>query len=140
MKELIAISKKAPGQINYASSGNLPTVIQQARAGRLRALAVTGAKRSLAVPDIPTVAESGVPGFEVTTWFGMSALARTPRPVIERLNGVIVKSLQTPDVHERISAQGAEAIGNTPEQFTTQMQRDLVKWAKVIKDSGAKLE
>jgi len=110
------------------------------KAGKLRALAVSTLKRSPALPQLPTVAESGLPGFEVSVWFGVLAPAGTPRDIVNKLNGAIVKSLQTPDVHERLASQGAEAIGNTPEQFTAQMQRDLVKWAKVVKDSGAKLE
>lgn len=185
VKELIAISKKTPGQINYASSGtgttvhlsgelfqymtgvkwvhipykgggpmlpdliagqtqltfsNLPTIIQQVRAGRLRALAVTGNKRSPAVPDIPTVAESGVPGFAVTTWFGMAAPARTPRPVIERLNSEFVRALNAPDIRERLAALGADPVGNTPEQYTAFIQSELEKWTRVIKAAGIKGE
>lgn len=185
VKELVALAKARPGQLNYASTGagqsthlsmelfktmagidavhipykgsspaladllggqvslmfdNMPSSLPHVKAGKLRALAVSTLKRSPALPQLPTVAESGLPGFEVSVWFGVLAPAGTPRDIVTKLNGAIVKSLQTPDVHERLVSQGAEAIGNTPEQFTAQMQRDLVKWAKVVKDSGAKLE
>lgn len=185
VKELVALAKARPGQLNYASTGagqsthlsmelfktmagidvvhipykgsspaladllggqvslmfdNMPSSLPHVKAGKLRALAVSTLKRSPALPQLPTVAESGLPGFEVSVWFGVLAPAGTPRDIVNKLNGAIAKSLQTPDVHERLASQGAEAIGNTPEQFTAQMQRDLVKWAKVVKDSGAKLE
>lgn len=119
---------------------NMPSSLPHVKAGKLRALAVSTLKRSPAMPQLPTVAESGLPGFEVSVWFGVLAPAGTPREIVNKLNGAIVKSLQNPDVHERLAGQGAEPIGNTPEQFTAQMQRDLVKWAKVVKDSGAKLD
>lgn len=119
---------------------NMPSSLPHVKAGKLRALAVSTLKRSPAMPQLPTVAESGLPGFEVSVWFGVLAPAGTPREIVNKLNGAIVKSLQNPDVRERLAGQGAEPIGNTPEQFTAQMQRDLVKWAKVVKDSGAKLD
>ncbi len=185
VEELIAFSKRRPGEINYASSGtgttvhlsaelfqhmagvkwvhvpykgggpasiellagqtslmfsNLPTVIQYVRGGRLRALAVTGAKRSPAVPNIPTVAESGIPGYEVTNWFGVSAPAKTPRAIIDRLNSEIVRALNSPDLRERMTAQGADPVGNTPEQYTAFIQNEIVKWAKVIQAAGIKGE
>jgi len=119
---------------------NMPSSLPHVKAGKLRALAVSTLKRSPAMPQLPTVAESGLPGFEVSVWFGVLAPAGTPREIVNKLNGAIVRSLQSPDVHERLAGQGAEPIGNTPEQFTAQMQRDLVKWAKVVRDSGAKLD
>lgn len=120
--------------------GNVPTVIQHARAGRLRALAVTGPKRTPAAPDIPTVAESGVPGYEVTTFYGVSAPARTPRPIIDRLHDAIVRALATPELRERLQGQGADPVGNTPEQYTAFMVNEIAKWAKVIKAAGIKGE
>jgi tripartite-type tricarboxylate transporter receptor subunit TctC len=120
--------------------GNVPTVIQHARAGRLRALAVTGPKRTPAAPDIPTVAESGVPGYEVTTFYGVSAPAKTPRPIIDRLHDSIVRALATPDLRERLQSQGADPVGNTPEQYTAFMVGEIAKWAKVIKAAGIKGE
>jgi tripartite-type tricarboxylate transporter receptor subunit TctC len=120
--------------------GNVPTVIQHARAGRLRALAVTGPKRTPAAPDIPTVAESGVPGYEVTTFYGVSAPAKTPRPIIDRLHDSIVRALATPEFRERLQSQGADPVGNTPEQYTTFIVNEIAKWAKVIKAAGIKGE
>ena len=120
--------------------GNVPTVILHAKAGRLRALAVTGPKRTPAAPDIPTVAESGVPGYEVTTFYGVSAPAKTPRPIIDRLHAEIVRALNSPDIRERLQGLGADPVGNTPEQYTAFMQNEIAKWGKVIKAAGIKGE
>ena len=120
--------------------GNVPTVIQHARAGKLRALAVTGPKRTPAAPDIPTVAESGVPGYEVTTFYGVSAPAKTPRPIIDRLHAELVRALNSGDVRDRLKGLGADPVGNTPEQYTAFMQNEIAKWAKVIKAAGIKGE
>lgn len=120
--------------------GNLPTVIQYARSGKLRALAVTGAKRSPAVSEIPTVSESGIPGYDVTNWFGVSAPAKTPRAIVDRLNSEIVRALNAPDLRERLTSQGGDPVGNTPEQFTAFIQNEIVKWAKVIQAAGIKGE
>jgi tripartite-type tricarboxylate transporter receptor subunit TctC len=119
---------------------NMPSALPHARAGKLRGIAVSTLKRSPVAPDVPTVAESGLPGFEVSVWFAIVASAGTPREVVERLNGVLVKAVRAPDVRERLASQGAEAIANTPEQFTAQMKADLVKWAKVVKDANVKLD
>ena len=185
VKELIAISKQRPNDINYGSSGvgttvhlsaelfqymtgvkwvhipykgggpaiidllgghhvlyfgNVPSVIQHARSGKLRALAVTGSKRSSAVPDIPTVAESGVPGFEVTTWYGVAAPAKTPRAIVDRLNSEIVRALNSPDLRTQLTNGGADPAGTTPEQYTAYVQNEIAKWAKVIKAAGIKGE
>ena len=185
VKELIALSKKNPGQINYGSSGtgttvhlsaalfeymtgvkwvhipykgggpglvallsgeislyfgNMPTVIRQARDGKLRALAVTGAKRSPAAPDIPTVAESGVKGYEVTAFYGLSAPAKTPKPILDRLHAETVKAINSPDVREKLQGLGAEPVGNTPEQYAAFMQNEIAKWTKVIRAAGIKGE
>ena len=120
--------------------GNVPTVIRQARDGKLRAIATTGAKRTPAAPDIPTVAESGVPGYEVTTFYGMSAPARTPRAVIDRLHGDTVRALNAPEVRQRLQDLGADPGGNTPEQYTAFMKNEIAKWAKVIRAAGIKGE
>jgi tripartite-type tricarboxylate transporter receptor subunit TctC len=185
VKELIALSRKRPGDINYGSSGsgttvhlsaelfqymtgvkwvhvpyrgggpgvvamisgevslyfgNVPTVIRHARAGKLRALAVTGAKRLSADPDIPTIAESGVPGYEVTNFFGMSAPAKTPRSILERLHAEAVRALKSPDVREKLLGLGADPVGNTQEQYATFIQNEIAKWAKVIKAAGIKAD
>ncbi len=120
--------------------GSMPTVIQFARNGKLRALAVTGAKRAPATPDIPTVAESGVPGYEVTAWYGVSAPAKTPPAIVDRLNAEIVRALKLPDVREQLKSQGADPVGSTPAQYTAFMQNEITKWAKVIAAAGIKGE
>ena len=120
--------------------GNVPTVILHARAGKLRALATTGPKRTPVAPEIPTVAEPGVPGYEVTTFYGVSAPAKTPRPIIDRLHGEIVRALNTAELRERLQSLGADPVGNTPEQYTAFMQNEIAKWDKVIKAAGIKGE
>ena len=120
--------------------GNVPSVIGYARQGRLRAIAVTGAKRSQAAPDMPTVAESGIPGYEVTTWYGVSAPAKTPRPIVDKLHSEIVRALKSPDLSTRFKDLGADPIGTTPEQTTTYVQNEIAKWGKVIKAAGIKAQ
>ncbi|HXF66065.1 MAG TPA: tripartite tricarboxylate transporter substrate binding protein [Burkholderiales bacterium] len=110
------------------------------KSGRLRALAVTTAARSKNFPQLPTVAEAGVPGFEASTWHGIVAPAGTPQPVIARLNGEINKVLQLPDTRERLAAQGADAGGGTPQQFGDFIRAEIPKWAKVIEASGARVD
>ena len=137
--------KGAPGSVLAVMSGevqlafpNLPPALPQVRAGKLRALAVTTSKRFGAVPQIPTVAEAGVPGYEARAWFGVLAPGGTPRPIVTRLNTEIVKIVRSAEMRERLLADGTEAIGSTPEEFTAVMKTDIAKWAKVIKASGAK--
>ena len=120
--------------------GNVPSVIQHARAGKLRAIATTGLKRTSAAPDVPTVDESGIRGFEVTTWYGVAAPARTPRPIIDKLHAEIVRALKSPDLRDHLVNGGAEPVGNTPEQYTAFVQNEIAKWAKVIKAAGIKGE
>jgi len=108
--------------------------------GRVRALATTGTRRVAALPDVPTVAESGVPGYESSTWTAMGAPARTPRPIIERLNRELAAILQLPDVQERYAAGGSTATGGTPEQFRDYLQSELAKFSKLIKEAGIKAE
>jgi tripartite-type tricarboxylate transporter receptor subunit TctC len=181
VKELIAISKKNPGEINYASGGtgttvhlsaelfqymtgvkwvhipykgsgpavvelmagqtsvmfpNLPSAIGQARSGKLRAIAVSGARRSPAAPDLPTIAEAGVPGFEVTAWFGVSTPAKTPRVIVDKLNAQFVQALKTSEFRDRLLSVGAEPLGTTPEEYARFVQTEIAKWAKVIKAAG----
>ena len=119
---------------------NMPSALPHVKAGKLRAIAVSTLKRSPVAPDIPTVAESGLPGFEVSVWFSVMAPANTSKEIVDRLHRVLVKALQSADVRERLATQGAEPIGNTPEQFTDQMKRDIVKWAKVVRDANIKLD
>lgn len=119
---------------------NMPSAIPHVRAGKLRAIAVTTAKRSPELPDVPTVAEAGVPGFEATSWFGLFAPAGTPAPIVTRLNTALVKVLQQPEVVKQISAQGGEVVAETPEQFAAFIKTEGVKWGKVVKASGASVD
>lgn len=119
---------------------NMPSAIQHVRSGKLVPLAVTTAKRSPELPNVPTIAEAGVPGYEATLWFGMFAPAGTPAPVLAKLNAAIVKVLAQPDVKKKINEQGAEVYSETPEQFAAFIQAESVKWGKVVKESGASLD
>jgi tripartite-type tricarboxylate transporter receptor subunit TctC len=116
---------------------NLPGELANIQSGKVRALAVTSAKRAPQLPDVPTVAESGLPGFEVTVWFGFFAPAATPKPVIAQLNAAIVKALTAPDLKAKLAQQGAEAAPSTPEELAALVRSETVKWAKAVKDSGA---
>ena len=185
IKELIAIAKAKPGELNYASSGNgasshlamelfmnmagvkmnnitykgtgpllndlISGQIQltiasavplspQVRAGKVRGLAVTGTKRAAAFPDLPTIAESGVPGYEVVNWFGVLAPAATPRAIVTRLNTELNRALASPDLKEKLLAQTAETVGGTPEAFAAIIKADYAKWGKVVRDINLKLD
>jgi len=118
----------------------LPSVVQLHKAGRLRLLAVTSAKRSSAVPEIPTVAESGVPGFEASNWFGFMTPAGTPPEIVARLNAETAKALQAADVREKLAGLGFETQTSTPQELTALLRRESVKWAGVVKASGARAE
>ncbi|HSQ03826.1 MAG TPA: tripartite tricarboxylate transporter substrate binding protein [Burkholderiales bacterium] len=134
-----AVIDLVAGQVQLMFSG-MSSVMPHIKSGRLKALAVTGAQRSPAVPDVPTIAESGFPGFEATAWYGVLAPPRTPRAVVMRLHDEIVKALALPDVKERLQGVGFEIVGSTPEQFGAYMKSEITKWAKVVKASGAKAE
>ena len=185
VKELIALAKARPGEINFASSGHgtpahlagelfnsmagvrmvhvpykgaapaladllggqvqlmfstMPPALPHVKAGKLRALAVTSAKRSPAAPELPTVDEIALPGFEANTWHGVVVPAGTPGAIVARLNREIVAILHLPDVIERLSGQGAEPVGSTPEEFAAYIRAETVKWARVVRESGAKAE
>ena len=127
------------GQI-AATMDNMPAYLPQVKAGKIRALAVTPAKRSPAAPDIPTIAESGVPGYASTAWFGLVAPAATPKDVIAKLSAETARILQMPDVKARLSDLGAEPVGSTPEQFAAHIKAEIAKWAKVIKDAHVELQ
>ncbi len=124
-------------QLMFATSAS---VIPYIKAGRLRALAVTTAQRSPSLPDLPTVGEAGVPGFESITWHGVVVPSATPAAAVDRLNRAINAALREKDLAERLSALGAEIAGGTPQEFAAYIQREIPKWAKVVKDSGAKVE
>jgi len=184
VKELIALAKAKPGQINYASAGSgssshlamelfktmagvsmthIPykgtgplitdliagqvgvtiasavPLSPQVKAGRLRGLAVTSPKRSAAFPELPAIAET-VAGYEVINWFGIFAPAGTPKPVIARINAALNKALESPALRKTLNSSGADAVGGTPEDFAKVVKADFVKWAKVVKDSGARVD
>jgi tripartite-type tricarboxylate transporter receptor subunit TctC len=119
---------------------NLPPALPHVKAGRLKALAITSAKRSPFVPELPTVAESGFADFEATSWFGVVAPAKTPRGIITTLNAEINRILKMPDVREFLSDSGADPGGSTPEQYGAFIRAETIKWAKVVKDSGARVD
>jgi tripartite-type tricarboxylate transporter receptor subunit TctC len=117
-------------------AGTLPHI----HSGRMRALAVSGAKRSPALPDVPTVAEAALPGYEASTWYPILTPAGVPRSIITKLNTEFLNVLRLPDTQERLSAQGIEPIGTTPEQLAAHLRSELPKWAKVVKASGARAD
>jgi tripartite-type tricarboxylate transporter receptor subunit TctC len=185
MRELIALAKTRPGEINYSSSGTgssqhlagellkslahidivhipykgsppalidllggrvvlmcstIAPAMPLVKSGKLRALAVTSLKRSAAAPEIPTVAETGLPGYEATAWQGVLAPAGTPREVIVKLNTEMVRIVSQPDVRKQLGDQGYEPAGNSPEQFAEYIKTEIAKWTKVIKAAGLKAE
>ena len=183
VKDLIALAKKQPGQLSFASAGNgtgghlsgelfkllagidllhipykgvAPALVDVVagqvsmtfasllsgqphyKSGRLHALAVTGAKRSAAVPELPTMQEAGVKGYESSTWYGVLAPAGTPSGVVTKLNNEIVAILKQPEIHDRLSQEGADPVGNTPQQFGAFIKSEIEKWGKVIRAAGIK--
>ncbi len=119
---------------------NVPNVMQQIKAGKLKAVAVTGTKRAQLLPDVPTVAESGVPGYDVTVWFGMQMPAGVPKAVVDRANRDIVQILKDPEVGKLFRDQGVEVEASTPEAFGELLNREIPKWTKVVNDAGVRIE
>jgi len=130
-----AIMDVAGGQIDM-SFANLVAVLPLVKSGKLRALAVTSSKRSSAAPDVPTMAEAGVPGYDFSSWFGAFAPAGTPHEIIVKLNHEIIKALQSPEVAKQLTAQGADLVADTPEEFSAYLKSETAKWRKVIKAAG----
>jgi tripartite-type tricarboxylate transporter receptor subunit TctC len=118
----------------------VPTMAASAKAGKVKALATSGAKRSSVTPDVPTLAEAGVPGYESGIWLGLMAPAKTPRPVLEKLNAEVNKLLNSADVKETLAKQGTTTMGMSIEQFDKFLREEIVKWAKVVKVAGAKVD
>ena len=116
------------------------TAAPHVKSGAVRGLAVTGTKRSSVLPDLPTVAESGIPGYEVSAWFGIFAPAGVPQPVAQRLNAEFVRALQQPDLRQRLASQGAEPLTSTPAEFAAYLRSEIDKWGKVVKASGMKVD
>ena len=121
------------------SFANIVNVVPLAREGKLRALAITSIKRSRLAPDLPTMAESGFPGFEAVPWFGLVAPAGTPQDVLDKLHAETVKALAAPELRKKFDELGLEPVGNTPAEFTEVIRRETPEWAKLIKDAGIKL-
>ena len=134
-----AMTDLVGGQIDlYMSS--VPTLLGQVRNGKLRAIAITSAKRAGQLPDTPTLAESGYKGFDAVTWFGILAPAGTPAPIVAQLNKAINQALVLPDVAEKLRSEGGEVLGGTPEQFGQLLRAEVPRWGKIVKDSGASLD
>jgi len=127
------------GQVQLASMG-LPVAVPHVQSGKLRAIAVTGAARSPLLPEVPTVSEAGLPGFEVTSWYGVFAPAGLPADIVAKLNSEIGSAVTAAEVKERLAALGAEPSVKSPDQFGRYVRQEITKWAKVVKDSGAKAE
>lgn len=119
---------------------NIPNIISQIKAGNVTPIAVTGTKRSDLLPDIPTVAESGVPGYEVNVWFGIQMPAGTPKPIVTQVNQQLAAIYKTEEVSKRFKDQGVEVVASTPEAFSKLIQSEIVKWGKVVKDANIKIE
>ncbi len=134
-----AVTDLIAGQVSL-TFGNTLSVLPHVASGRLRALGITSAKRSAAVPGLPTLAETGLPGFESSTWFALLAPAGTPREIVTRLNAAVRTIGQTQEIRERIKEQGAELMDGTPEQAGAHVRAEIAKWAKVVAASGARVE
>ena len=136
----------APGMVDLlaghvsVATATMLTGLPHVRSGRLRCLGTTGAKRAAVLPEMPTVSEAGVTGYEASQWYGLLAPAQTPKEIVSRLHGELVRILQAPDMRERLVNDGTDPVGNTPEQFVEYIKSELVKWAKVAKDAGIKPE
>jgi len=124
-------------QLVFATTAS---AIPQIRAGRIKGIAVTTTKRSALMPELPTIAEAGLPGFDANNWYGIVVPARTPRAIIDQLNAEVTKVLNMPDVKATLFHQGLDPAPGTPEQFGAYIRSERIKWAKVIKASGAKAE
>ena len=134
-----AITDATSGQISLVFS-NLPVGLPQARGGRLRGIAVTSPQRASTAPEFPTVAESGLPGFEAATWFGLFAPASTAQDIIVKLNAEVVGVLNMPEIRDRMTQQGFDVTANTPNEFQDFLKKDLPRWAKIAKESGVRLQ
>jgi len=135
----VALNDLFAGQVQLMFMNLLPA-LPQVKNGKVRGLGVTSARRSQAAPDIPTIAESGLPGYETTGWHGWVAPAKTPAAIVKRLHAEIAKASQHPELRQVLEAQGTEVIGNTPEAFAVVLRDETVKWAKVVKPAGIKPE
>jgi tripartite-type tricarboxylate transporter receptor subunit TctC len=127
------------GRISYIFS-SMPPALPHVKVGKINALAVTSTKRSPATPELPTVAESGLPGYEVINWYGVLAPAGTPQAIVAKINAEVTRIMNLPEVKERLAAQGAETMTSTPQEFASFIKSETAKWAKVVKFSGARID
>jgi tripartite-type tricarboxylate transporter receptor subunit TctC len=127
-----ALTALISGEVDMSYENSL-IILPQVKSGKVRAIAVTGVKRSRLLPDLPTIAESGLPGYNASGWYGLFAPAATPKPVITRLHAEASKVLRMPEIVDRLSSQGAEPVGNTPDEFTAFVRAEIDKWANVVK-------
>ena len=134
-----AITDLMGGQVNLMFD-SLPSSMPYIKSGRIIAIAVTTKTRTSALPNVPTVAESGVPGFDVSTWYGIWAPAATPAAIVHRISAELAAVVRLPEIRARLADLGAEPVGSTPEEFTAYNRSELTKWAKIVKDSGAKVD
>jgi tripartite-type tricarboxylate transporter receptor subunit TctC len=134
-----ALIETMSGQV-HAIFGNPLSSYQHVKSGRLRGLGVSTPQRSKVFPELPTISESGVPGYETATWFGMLAPAGTPAAIIGKVNAELLKTLKAPEVLERLAPDGGEPVGSSPEQFAQHLQREIARWRKVVKDAGIQMQ
>jgi tripartite-type tricarboxylate transporter receptor subunit TctC len=134
-----AVTDLLAGQVNMMFD-NIPSSLPHIKAGKLRALAVTGSKRASSLPDLPTIAEAAIPGYESYVWFGVVAPAGTPPEVIKRLNAELAKAAVTPEFRDRLTGQGYDVLSTSPEQMTASIRSEMAKWGKIVKASGAKVD
>ena len=127
------------GEVDMMISGT-PAVTTQIKAGKLRAVAVSGARRSPPLPDVPTMIESGLPGMEATAWYSLMAPAGTPRPIIDQVRAALIKAMDTPQVRERLLAEGANPESTTPEELAAYIRTEIAKWARAVKASGVRVD
>jgi tripartite-type tricarboxylate transporter receptor subunit TctC len=134
-----AVTDLIAGQVQLMFD-NTPNVLPQVKAGRLKALAISSKKRNALAPDVPTVDESGVPGYEVNVWFGILAPAGTPREIVARLNAEMVRIMRTPEITDRFSKAGVEVIASSSESFNEFLRSEVARWAKVVQDANIKAD
>jgi tripartite-type tricarboxylate transporter receptor subunit TctC len=134
-----ALTDTVNGQVSMYFGG-LPVALPMVKAGRVKALGTSGAKRSPALPDVPTIAEAGVPGYEVSLWYGLLAPARTPKDIVAKISADVARALKSPETQERFNTLGVETVGSTPDQFSGFIKSELGKWGKVVKATGITVE